>query len=112
MTMNVEEFLNYIKEAKSKATYKNYKNGLNKFVQWYGKDANVILQERFEDLKSTDISTRKRFVREIEKFHRHLKRLGHPQNTAVAYTEGIRQLFIIILVYSHERVSRRGISRS
>ena len=93
MTMNVEDFLNYIKEAKSKATYKNYKNGLNKFVQWYGKDANTILEERFEDLKSTDISTRKRFVREIEKFHRHLKRLGHPQNTAVAYTEGIRQLF-------------------
>ena len=91
--MNVEEFLDYIREAKSKATYKNYSQGLKKFTQWYGKSGNEILKERFEDLKSTDMKVRKRFNREIEKFHRHLKNLGHPQNTAVAYTEGIRQLF-------------------
>jgi len=91
--MNVEEFLSYIKEAKAKATYKNYTQGLKKFTAWYGKDANAILAERFEDLRSTDISTRKRFVREIEKFHRHHKNLGFSQNSCVAYTEGIRQLF-------------------
>jgi len=39
------------------------------------------------------MNVRKRFNREIEKFHRHLKNLGHPQNTAVAYTEGMRQAF-------------------
>ena len=91
--MKVEDFLDYVREAKSKATFKNYTTGLNKFVEWYGKSANEILKERFEDLQSTDQNKRKRFNREIEKFHRYLKNLGHPQNTAVAYTEGIRQLF-------------------
>ena len=91
--MKVEDFLDYIRQAKSKATLKNYTTGLKKFVEWYGKDGNTILKERFEDLQSTDQNKRKRFNREIEKFHRHLKNLGHPQNTAVAYTEGIRQLF-------------------
>ena len=91
--MKIEDFLDYIKQAKSKATFKNYTQGLKKFTAWYGKDANTILEKRFEDLQSTDQNKRKRFNREIEKFHRHLKNLGHPQNTAVAYTEGIRQLF-------------------
>ena len=91
--MQVKDFLSYIQEAKAKATYKNYTQGLKKFVEWYKKTANEILKERFEDLQSTDQNKRKRFNREIEKFHRHLKNLGHPQNTAVAYTEGIRQLF-------------------
>ena len=91
--MKIEDFVSYIKEAKSKATYKNYVQGLKKFMAWYEKDANTILKERFEDLQSPDQVRRKRFNREIEKFHRHLKNLGHPQNTAVAYTEGIRQLF-------------------
>ena len=85
--------MHYIREAKSKATFKNYTQGLKKFTAWYGKDENTILKERFADLQSTDQNKRKRFNREIEKFHRHLKNLGHPQNTAVAYTEGIRQLF-------------------
>ena len=91
--MKIEEFLDYVKEAKSKATFKNYTQGLKKFIAWYEKDGNTILEERFEDLKSTEQVRRKRFNREIEKFHRHLKNIGHPQNTAVAYTEGIRQLF-------------------
>lgn len=93
MAMNVNQFLSYIKQAKSKATYKNYKQGIKKFVEWYGKSADEILKERFEDLRSTELTERKRFNREIEKFHRHLRNIGHPQNTAVAYTEGIRQLF-------------------
>ena len=93
MAMNVQEFLAYIKQAKAKATYKNYKQGIKKFVEWYGKTADEILEERFQDLQSTEQHTRRRFVREIEKFHRHLRNLGHPRNTAVAYTEGIRQLF-------------------
>lgn len=91
--MNFQEFLDYIREAKSKATFKNYKQGIKKFVEWYGKSADEILKERFENLQSTEQTTRRRFNREIEKFHRHLRNIGHPQNTAVAYTEGIRQLF-------------------
>lgn len=91
--MNVQDFLNYIQEAKSKSTSKNYKQGLEKFCSWYGKTANEILKERFQDLQSTDQTVRRRFNREVEKFHRHLKNLGHSQNTAVAYTEGVRALF-------------------
>jgi integrase len=91
--MRVEDFLDYVREAKSKATFKNYVQGLKKFVKWYGKNPNTILKERFEDLQTTDQNKRKRFNREIEKFHRHLKREGKTQNTAVAYTEGIRALF-------------------
>ena len=91
--MNVEDFLDYIRQAKSKATLKNYTQGLKKFTAWYGKDTNTILKERFEDLQSSDMNVRKRFNREIEKFHRHLKREGYTQNSAVAYTEGIRALF-------------------
>jgi len=91
--MNVKAFIDYIQQAKSKATLKNYTQGLKKFTAWYGKDANTILKERFEDLQSQDMNTRRRFNREIEKFHRHLKREGYTQNSAVAYTEGIRALF-------------------
>ncbi len=91
--MKVEDFLSYIREAKSKATIKSYTQGLNHFTAWYGKDANTILKERFEDLKSSDMNVRKRFNREIEKFHRHLKNEGKTQNTAVSYVEGIRALF-------------------
>jgi len=65
--MKIEDFLGYVKQAKSKATYKNYTQGLKKFIAWYKKDANTILKERFEDLKSTDQALRKRFNREIEK---------------------------------------------
>lgn len=91
--MNVNNFLNYIKQAKSKSTFNIYKHGIKKFVEWYGKDANTILKERFEDLKSTNQTVRRRFNREIEKFHRQLKNEGFSQNSAVSYTEGIRALF-------------------
>ena len=66
--MNLQEFLDYIHEAKSKSTFKNYKQGIKKFVEWYDKNADVILKERFEDLKSTEQKIRRRFNREIEKF--------------------------------------------
>jgi len=72
--MKVEDFLDYIKEAKSKATFKNYSTGLKKFGEWYGKDENTILKERFEDLQNTDQNKRKRFNREIEKFQQEPRR--------------------------------------
>jgi len=91
--MKAEQFLSYVKDAKSKATLKNYIQGLRRFREWYGKDLDTILKERFEDLKSEDMNTRKRFNRELEKFHRHLKNEGYTQNSAVAFTGGLRQLF-------------------
>ena len=63
--MKVEDFLSYVREAKSKATFKNYTQGLKKFTAWYGKTANEILKERFEDLQTKNQNKRKRFNREI-----------------------------------------------
>jgi integrase len=91
--LKAKDFLDYIKEAKSITTYKSYRVSLKRFVEWYGKDLDTILEERFEDLQSTDQTRRKRFNREIEKFHRHLKSTGLSQNTAVTYVEGVKQLF-------------------
>lgn len=91
--MNAQDFLDYVKQAKSKATYKSYKTGLKVFSEWYGKTLNEVLKERFKDLQSQDMNVRKRFNREIEKFHRHLKEEGKPQNTARTYCNGIQQLF-------------------
>jgi len=93
MAMKAQDFLDYIKDAKSKSTLKNYKMGLKTFSKWYGKSLDEILEERFKDLQSQNPTIRRRFNREIEKFHRHLKNEGYSQNSAVAYTEGIRQLF-------------------
>jgi len=45
--LSSKEFLTYVKEAKSKSTYKNYKGGIAKFEAWYGKTADEILKERF-----------------------------------------------------------------
>ena len=87
--MKAEQFISYVKDAKSKATLKNYIQGLRRFREWYGKDLDTILKERFEDLKSEDMNTRKRFNRELEKFHRHLKNEGYTQNSAVAFTGGL-----------------------
>jgi L-amino acid N-acyltransferase YncA len=35
--MKVEDFLSYLKESKSKATYKEYKHGIEKFAEWFQK---------------------------------------------------------------------------
>ena len=92
--MKIKDFLDYVQNAKSKATFKNYKVGLKKFFEWYGKDGDTILKERFEDLQEKeDQQKRRRFNRQLEMFHRHLKNTGYAQNTAVAYLDGVRQLF-------------------
>jgi site-specific recombinase XerD len=72
MQMKASDFLDYIKESKSKQTFKEYKSGLAKFVEWYGKTLDEILAERKQDLASENATQRKRFVREIEKFHKYL----------------------------------------
>lgn len=35
--LKVEDFLSFIKESRSKATYKEYKAGINKFSEYFGK---------------------------------------------------------------------------
>jgi len=40
MKMTVEDFLNYILEAKSKSTYKQYKSGITLFSRWFKRTPN------------------------------------------------------------------------
>ncbi len=88
-----EQFLNYIKEAKSKNTYKSYKRGIALFEEFYGKTSDVALKERREDIASEDFQRNRRFAREIEKFHAWMLKEGYTINSARANTIGIRQLF-------------------
>lgn len=74
-------------------TRKEYRNGLQRFSQWFNKTSDEILQMRREDLKSEETFKRKRFEREIEKFHAYLKQNGSSTNSARTLCLGIRQFF-------------------
>lgn len=91
--MKASDFLDYVKDSKSKETLKEYKSSLGKFVEWYGKNLDEILAERKQDLASEDATERKRFVREIEKFHRALIDKGFTVNSARTNSVGILQFF-------------------
>jgi len=52
MKMSVEEYLEDIKQRKSKQTYTEYKHGIERFSDWFGKSPNEILAMRKEDLQS------------------------------------------------------------
>jgi len=71
-----------------------YTEGLKRFTEWYGRTANEILKERVTDWTSGDLFKKKRFAREIEKFHSYLiKERGYSPNSATYYCQGIRSLF-------------------
>jgi integrase len=101
--MKAEEFLDYIRKAKSESTFKIYKRGLDLFSEYYGKGLDQILRERKEDMQSEDLKQRKRFAREVEMFHKWLLQPIHkigknenkpyPLNSAGSYSQGIMQLF-------------------
>jgi len=91
--MKVEDFLNYLKESKSKATYKEYKHGIEKFAEWFQKTPNEIMELRTQDWASIDLHQKKRFVREIEKFHKSLIERGYSINSARTLCLGLMQLF-------------------
>jgi hypothetical protein len=65
MKMSVEEYLEDIKQRKSKQTVKEYLQGIRRFSEWFGKSPNEILAMRKEDLQSDDKHTRERFLREL-----------------------------------------------
>ena len=88
-----QKFLDYIKEAKSKNTYKSYRVSLRLFEEYYGKSCDEVLKERREDVSSGDFERNRRFAREIEKFHSWMIKQGYTINSARANTIGIRQLF-------------------
>jgi integrase len=91
--MKVEDFLNYVKETKSKNTWKEYRHGIEKFAEWFGKSPNEIMELRTQDWVSTDLHQKKRFVREIEKFHKSLIEKGYTINSARTMCLGLMQLF-------------------
>lgn len=90
----VERFLEYVRTSRSKNTLTMYRQGLRRFTEWYGKTPNEILAERVNDWTSGDLFQKKRFAREIEKFHAYLiKEIGYSPNSATYYCQGIRSLF-------------------
>ena len=91
--MKAQEFLDYVKNAKSKNTLKEYRNGLKKFSEWYGKDLDTILLERKQDLESEDPVRRRHFERKLEEFHRALLNEGYAVNSCRTMTLGLIQLF-------------------
>jgi integrase len=97
MELSVQEFLDSVSNPNTK---KEYRHGIKKFREWYGKSAEQILELRKEDLTQRTgenlVEYRNRaarFEKEIEKFHSHLLAKGSKINTARNYTLGIRQLF-------------------
>jgi len=94
MSLTVEDFLSYVKETKSKHTFKEYRIGIEKFSKWFGKSANEILEMRKQDWVSGNLHRKKRFIREVEKYHKWLiENQKYSINTARNYCLGILQLF-------------------
>jgi len=91
--VKAQEFLDYVRKAKSKNTFKEYRIGLERFREWYGKDLDTILRERSEDLQSEDPVRRRSFERKLEEFHRAMLEKGYGVNTCRTLTLGLIQLF-------------------
>jgi len=107
--LKVEDFLDYIKQSRSKGTYKEYKAGIKKFSEYYGKAPDKILKERSEDWTSSDLHQKRHFTRELEKFHKWLIEQGYAINSARTLCLGLRQLFRYYempLTYLSREVSR------
>jgi integrase len=89
-TMAEKEFFDSIPNPHTK---KEYRNGLQRFSAWFGHNPDEILQMRKDDLKSAETFQRKRFERELEKFHAYLKDQGLSTNSARSLCMGLRQFF-------------------
>ena len=97
MELSVQEFLDSVSNPN---TRKEYRHGLKKFCDWFGKNAEEILEMRKGDLTQRTgenlVEYRNRaarFEKEIEKFHGYLIAQGFTINTARNLTLGVRQLF-------------------
>lgn len=97
MELSVQEFLDSVSNPN---TRKEYRHGIKKFCEWYGKSAEEILELRKDDLtqkaQENLVEYRNRaarFEKEIEKFHTYLLGQGFTINTSRNLTLGIRQLF-------------------
>lgn len=89
MEMKEEDFL----QSLSKNTRKSYRTGLRKFEQYFGKPIEEILRIREKNLASDDIHQKRKFEKELERFHQSLLDTGYSVNTARTMTLGIIQIF-------------------
>jgi len=97
MELSVQQFLDAVTNPHTK---KEYRYGIKRFCEWFGKPAEEVLKLRQEDLTLSEgesLVERRfkavRFEREIEKFHSFMIEQGRSINTARTATIGIRQLF-------------------
>jgi site-specific recombinase XerD len=97
MELSVQEFLDSVSNSNTK---KEYRHGIKKFYEWFGKSAEEILELRKDDLTQKHgenlVEYRNRaarFEKEIERFHSYLLDQGFTINTSRNLTLGIRQLF-------------------
>lgn len=92
--MSAKEFLDYILASRSKNTWKTYRRSIDLFTEYFGKPSEEFLKMRHEDVMSGDPHRKRRFQREIEKFHKWMRmECGYTINTARNMTVGILQLF-------------------
>jgi integrase len=111
MQLSVQEFLN---STQNPNTRKEYRYGIKKFVDYYGKSAEKILELRKDDLTQQEgenlveyKNRASRFAKEIEKFHNQLLEQGYSTNTARNLTIGIRQLFRFYQMPVHIRAGSK-----
>ncbi len=97
MELSAQVFLDSVSNPNTK---KEYRHGIKKFCEWFGKSAEEILELRKDDLSQRtgenliEYKNRaSRFEKEIEKFHSYLLTQNYTINTARNLTLGIRQLF-------------------
>lgn len=97
MDLSAQEFLGSISNMYTK---KEYRYGIKKFCDWFGRSPEEILNMRQNDLtpkEGENLVERRfraaRFEREIEQFHSYVIKQGKSINTARTATIGIRQLF-------------------
>ncbi len=89
LEMREENFLQSLGESGKE----NYRSGLRKFEQYFGKSIDEILKLREQDLSSDDINQKTRFETEIKRFHQYLLDEGYNIKIARKMTLGITQLF-------------------
>lgn len=109
MQLSEKEFLDSVNRV---STRKNYKMGIKKFEEFYGKSAEEILKLRMEDFSPKPdenpverVHRAKRFERELEKFHSWLLEHSYSINSARSLSIGMAQLF---RYYSMPLVKRSG----
>jgi integrase len=97
MKLSAQEFLDTVQNPNTK---KEYRYGIKKFCEYYGKSAEEVLDQRKDDLTQKagenliEYKNRaSRFAKEIEKFHSYLIAQGYSTNSSRNLTIGIRQLF-------------------